>query len=86
MPLIGPARSTGEEAVHVHWGILGRPPSEPGRLRQGAGGHPGRDRRRSVLMVPTLGSDPMNLDYRFSPCTLSRAVGNVAFSRCGGLY
>jgi hypothetical protein len=30
--------------------------SECGRLRQGAGGHPGGDRRRSVLMLPTLRS------------------------------
>jgi len=29
-------------------------PSECGRLRQGSGGHPGGDRRRSVLVLPTL--------------------------------
>jgi hypothetical protein len=35
-------------------GLLRRPVSECGRLRQGAGGHPGGDRRRSVLMLTTL--------------------------------
>src|SRR5262249_27829158 len=36
------------------WGVLGGAESENGRLRQGSGCHPGGDRRRSVLMLPTL--------------------------------
>src|SRR5215475_6536647 len=47
----GPARSTDEEAAHVHCGIglRARLVSEPGRLRQGTGGP---ERRCRVLMLP----------------------------------
>jgi XFP N-terminal domain len=38
------------------WGAPGGAVSENGRLRQGAGGYPRSDRRRSVLMLPTLSS------------------------------
>ncbi len=40
-----------------HW-LLGRPASESGRLRQGAGGYPRGDRRRQVLMLAILTADP----------------------------
>jgi hypothetical protein len=35
-------------------GLLGRPVSECGRLRHGDGGHARGDRRRRVLMLPSL--------------------------------
>jgi len=35
-------------------GVPGRAVSESGRLRRGADGHAGGDRRRSVLRLPTL--------------------------------
>src|SRR4030095_15718968 len=57
MPLTRAGSLDPREVTHVHCGsgLLGRPASESGRLRQGADGHPGGDRRRSVLMLPTLG-------------------------------
>jgi hypothetical protein len=36
------------------FGLLARPVSENGGLCQGAGGHDGGERRRSVLMLTTL--------------------------------
>ena len=36
------------------WGVPGGAVSENGRLRHGAGGHPGGDPRRSVLMLTIL--------------------------------
>ena len=38
--------------------LLGRPASESGRLRHGDGGHEWGDRRRRVLLLPTLLSQP----------------------------
>jgi hypothetical protein len=40
--------------VHCGGGSRGRPVSESGRLRHGDGGHEGGDRRRRVLVLPTL--------------------------------
>src|SRR5262249_11413637 len=41
-------------------GLLGLSASESGRLRLGAGGYPRADRRRSVLMLPTLTRTSVN--------------------------
>jgi hypothetical protein len=41
-------------AIRCAIGLLGRPVSECGRLRHGDGGHARGDRRRRVLMLPSL--------------------------------